>query len=58
MCDRSKVEILARELCIEFYAGKKTVTNDLPSISTFTDSNWREWENIAITLLETLEKHT
>lgn len=57
MCDRSKVEILARELCIERYAGMKASDNVVTDIETFTDKFWKRWEKQSIQLLETLEKH-
>jgi len=60
MCDRTKVEVLARELSIEYRSGKLsegTRYTNYTNGKDFTENNWKRWKKTAQKLLIILEKH-
>ena len=62
MCDRSKVEVLARELCIEYLAGLRKATRDTAEVhqlstSDYVEKWWKHWEAHATKLIEVLDDH-
>lgn len=62
MCDRSKVEVLARELCIEYWRGKRDHSDEpldlrFENVRDYTEQNWKKWEGHALSLVQTLEEH-
>lgn len=60
MCDRTKSEVLARELCIEFWAGKhheQTGFDRNGTLQEFVETNWENWLNRAKRIVNILDKH-
>lgn len=58
MCERNKTEVLARELCLEFCAGKKAEDGiDVHNVKPFVEKHWTKWEKRAGRILRTLENH-
>jgi len=60
MCDRKQNEVLARELAIQYWNGKKNqlqIPDDM-KIVKFVETNWKQWEDIADTILNNLEYHS
>ena len=60
MCDKAKVEVLARELCLAYWNGKASegaqYTN-FTSGAAYVESCWDGWEEEATLLLKVLDKH-
>lgn len=54
MCDRSKVEILAREFAIMSYDPKYT---NFRNMGEYVDNLWSNWEDKAIEILAELDRH-
>lgn len=61
MCDRTKSEILARELCIEFWAGQDNIDrvrgNRTENLNSFVESNWHKWLEHSNRVILMLDKH-
>lgn len=58
MCDRTKTEILARELCIEYYLGLSRNATDMKyTREEFIDKYWSSWKAQANRVLDILPKH-
>jgi hypothetical protein len=61
MCDRSKTEVLARELAIEFASGFRVGTREAApceiSIEDMVEQSYPRYLDAAHRLIETLEKH-
>jgi|GEM_PF-5329674 len=54
MCDRTKAEVLARELCIEHYGAS---IGEAKALRNRVEDNWTRWIPKSIEILEILEKH-
>jgi hypothetical protein len=61
MCDRTKTEVLARELAIQRFIGFRQGTMEAKpfegSVETYVEQHWKMWENAAKDILEILEHH-
>ena len=57
MCERSKTEILARELCMVNYTALKSVGYSTLTMSDYVDKRWKLFLYRSNRILETLEKH-
>jgi len=57
MCDRTKTEVLARNLAFEYFRGDNGPYDGHTSPTKLADLHWKRWERTAATLLEVLEKH-
>ena len=57
MCDRTKQEILARELAYTFYRGTQETFVSYPSPNHFVDKHYETFMKWAKDTLQTLEKH-
>lgn len=67
MCDRTKVEVLARELALEYYNGFRMTEHRHPeterliigkeTIRDAVERNWSIWEPTAKRILENLGEH-
>lgn len=60
MCERTKVEVLARELSIEYWHGNVSgggLNTNYTNVKDYVENNWHLRTEVAAELLETLEKH-
>ena len=57
MCERSKSEILARELCILNYIALKSVGYSNTAMPEYVERDWKLYLFRANRILETLENH-
>lgn len=63
MCDRTKAEVLARELAVQYWLGKLSECDGKPrytnytSMRDFCENTYTNFMDDANKILETLEKH-
>ena len=59
MCNRSKIEVMARELAIEYFLGmsKATQQDEQFNIKERVDKHWAQWKPQAHRLLQHLNEH-
>lgn len=60
VCERTKEEVLARELCIQHWYGMHTIDRNFfqaNDVRGYVEANWPRFHNTAKRVLETLEKH-
>lgn len=59
MCDRTKAEVLARELAIQRFIGFRQGTMEATpfegSVETYVEKHWKKWEGAAKEILDSLE---
>jgi len=51
---RSPIEVLSRELCLQFYQGENKREHSKKWIEGVVNEKWKSWENKAIYLLNTI----
>lgn len=61
MCDRTKSEVLARELCIQYYVVSrwdiKSPENRRDNLKSFVESNWNKWLDHSKRVINLLDNH-
>ena len=57
MCDRTKAEVLARELVYMYYLGISEDSPTMITVGSFVENNWKAYEEQARSILEELSRH-
>lgn len=58
MCDRSKEEVLARELAMQYWLGNKNNIKVTGKVYAFAEDTWEDFSLTAKFILKNLDQHS